>query len=361
MISLDPLFEQAPFSLEKQQKDALWKKELSSLVRHHRSACPEYDHMLSSLGFEERPDLPLEEYPYLPVSLFKEMTLSSVPEEQISKRITSSGTTGQKVSQIILDAETSALQQKALISIMSDLLGKDRLPMLVLDCPSVLKDRTKFTARGAGVLGFSLFGKTRVFALDDEMKLDLSAIRSFLGQYGDKPFFLFGFTFMVWKYFYGALRELPESLDFSNGILLHGGGWKTLQEEAVAPEVFASSLREVCSLEHIYDYYGMAEQTGSIFLQCEHGHYHCSNFSQIFVRDPYDFSLSKKGAPGILQVLSLLPRSYPGNSLLTEDEAVFLGEDDCPCGRKGKYFQILGRLKDAELRGCSDTYAETHR
>ena len=34
-----------------------------------------------------------------------------------------------------------------------------------------------------------------------------------------------------------------------------------------------------------------------------------------------------------------------------------LGEDDCPCGLKGKYFKILGRIKNAEIRGCSDTYA----
>ena len=57
-------------------------------------------------------------------------------------------------------------------------------------------------------------------------------------------------------------------------------------------------------------------------------------------------------------MVSVLPGSYPGHSLLTEDEGVILGEDDCPCGRKGKYFHILGRLKNAEIRGCSDTYAD---
>ena len=62
----------------------------------------------------------------------------------------------------------------------------------------------------------------------------------------------------------------------------------------------------------------------------------------------------------IIQVVSALPRSYPGHSLLTEDEGVILGEDDCPCGRKGKYIQVLGRMAQAELRGCSDTYAEEH-
>ena len=63
------------------------------------------------------------------------------------------------------------------------------------------------------------------------------------------------------------------------------------------------------------------------------------------------------GEAGIIQVVSLLPKSYPGHSLLTEDEGVILGQDDCPCGRKGKYFKVLGRLKQAEIRGCSDTYA----
>ena len=63
------------------------------------------------------------------------------------------------------------------------------------------------------------------------------------------------------------------------------------------------------------------------------------------------------GEPGILEVVSLLPRSYPGHCLLTEDEGRLLGEDDCPCGRKGKYFEVLGRLANAEIRGCSDTYA----
>ena len=44
------------------------------------------------------------------------------------------------------------------------------------------------------------------------------------------------------------------------------------------------------------------------------------------------------------------------NIILTEDSGEILGEDDCPCGRKGKYFKIYGRVKNAEIRGCSDTY-----
>ena len=87
---------------------------------------------------------------------------------------------------------------------------------------------------------------------------------------------------------------------------------------------------------------------------------HASIYSDVIARRPEDFSVCEIGEKGILQVVSVLPHSYPGHSLLTEDEGIVLGEDDCPCGRKGKYIQIIGRIKSAELRGCSDTYAAEH-
>ena len=116
-------------------------------------------------------------------------------------------------------------------------------------------------------------------------------------------------------------------------------------------------MNELCALSAVHDYYGMVEQTGCIYMQCEHGHLHTSIFSDVIIRDPHDFSVLPHGQSGIIQVISLLPESYPGHALLTEDEGVILGEDDCDCGRKGKYLRILGRWKKAELRGCSDTYA----
>ena len=83
---------------------------------------------------------------------------------------------------------------------------------------------------------------------------------------------------------------------------------------------------------------------------------HCSNYSDVIIRRPADFSTAGAGERGLIELISLLPTSYPGHVLLTEDEGEILGEDDCPCGRKGKYFKIHGRIRGAEIRGCSDTY-----
>ena len=162
---------------------------------------------------------------------------------------------------------------------------------------------------------------------------------------------------MVWLHFYKELLKIDRKFDLRNGILIHGGGWKKLASEAVSKDEFKRRLSNVCGLSDIHDYYGMVEQTGCIYMECEYGYLHASVFSDIITRRHTDFSPCEYGEAGIVQVVSALPGSYPGHSLLTEDEGVIIGEDDCKCGRKGKYFHISGRLKMAEIRGCGDTYA----
>jgi phenylacetate-coenzyme A ligase PaaK-like adenylate-forming protein len=356
-LPFESLLAQAPYSLAREDKHALQLARLRELTAHHYAHCEPYRRMLDAQSCDPATLNDVASLPFLPVSLFKTLKLQSVPDSEIVKTLTSSGTTGQQVSRIYLNKATASHQQKTLVKIVSQFTGSGRLPMLIIDSPDVLKNRQQFSARGAGILGFSLFGSDRAWALDENMALNLPVITAFLEKHKGKRILLFGFTFMVWQHFYQALKASGHKIDLSNALLIHGGGWKKLQNIAVTPEVFAKKLNEVCALPSVHDYYGMVEQTGCIYMQCEHGHLHTSIFSDVIVRDPRDFSVLPHGQPGIIQVISLLPESYPGHALLTEDEGVVLGEDDCACGRKGKYFRIIGRLKKAELRGCSDTYA----
>ncbi|MEG1158531.1 MAG: acyl-protein synthetase, partial [Christensenellaceae bacterium] len=178
----------------------------------------------------------------------------------------------------------------------------------------------------------------------------------FLEKHKGETIFLFGFTFMIWEHLYKKLHKTGRSLDFSHGIMLHGGGFKKLAAEAVDNETYKKRLYEVCGITDIYNYYGMVEQTGSIFMECEHGRLHASVFSDVIIRNPLDFSVCTSGEQGLIQLVSLLPKSYPGHSILSEDIGEIIGEDDCPCGRLGKTFKIHGRIQNAEVRGCSDTY-----
>jgi hypothetical protein len=362
-MTFEEILEIPPYSLDKNEKTKLLTDRLLELIQKHREGCVEYNRILESIGYDKNKVKSYKDLPFLPVRLFKELSLKSVDDGEVVKTMTSSGTSGQKTSKIYLDRVTSSNQQKAMVKIVNEFTGSSRMPMVILDCPSVVKDRSMFSARGAGILGFSIFGSKKIYALDDDMKLDVEGLSHFLEVYRGQTVLLFGFTFMVWQYFYKELVRLKGegiTFDLSNGVLIHGGGWKKLVSEAVSPEEFHDSLKSVCGLDRIHDYYGMVEQTGCIYMQCECGHLHASIFSDVIARRPEDFSECEIGERGILQVVSTIPESYPGHSLLTEDEGVILGEDDCPCGRKGKYFNVLGRLKNAEIRGCSDTYATEH-
>ncbi len=358
-MDINEILEIAPYSLDREAKHTLLNERLAELTRRHYEASPEYRQMINATGvdIDNLPDY--EQLPFLPVRLFKEFELRSVAKEEVVKTMTSSGTTGQQRSKIFLDRATSANQTKCLTKIVGSFLGKKRVPMLILDSSAVVKDRRMFSARGAGILGFSMFGSKRCYALDEKMNLDIESMRTFLDEHKGETIFMFGFTFMIWQHFYKRLLESGYRPDLSKGVLIHGGGWKKLVGEQVSPAYFKKALNEVCGIgvDNVHDYYGMVEQTGSIYMECECGHLHTSAFSDVIIRRPTDFSIAEKGEKGLIEVVSVLPESYPGHVLLTEDEGIVEGEDDCPCGRKGKYFKILGRIKNAEIRGCSDTYA----
>jgi len=361
MHNLNDVFNLPPFGVNAKTKQAMLSSHLWNLTRQHYETCTVYQGILDALGVS--PDDHAQDcecVPFLPVSLFKKLELKSIPQDDVVKILTSSGTTGQAVSRIFLDKHTATNQQKALAATFKAFTGASRMPMLILDTPSVLKNRYMFSARGAGILGFSLFGMDRTYALNEAMELDFPAIESFLERHEGQRILLFGFTFMIWQHVYKALQNAHRRLDFSNGLLIHGGGWKKLATESLDPAGFKQALYDVSGLRSVHDYYGMVEQTGCIALECEYGHLHTSIFADIIMRRPRDLSVCSPGERGIVQTLSILPESYPGHSLLTEDEGTLLGEDDCPCGRFGKYFIIHGRLKNAEIRGCSDTYAASY-
>lgn len=349
--ALDP---EQPYGLPAPEKSRLLLALLNELGAYHRQHSAEYARIVASLGAPVQAQR-LQDLPFLPVRLFKHLDLMSIPREQVFKTLTSSGTSGQSVSRIYLGRDNAAMQTKVLGAIMTSFLGKQRTPMLVIDAEDILTDRRKFNARAAGVLGFSMYGKEHAYALDPAMALKVEAVQAFCDKYRDSGIYAFGFTFVVWKFLCQALQQQGLRFDFGpRSVLVHGGGWKKLVEESVSNEVFKATLQERAGLAHVHNYYGMIEQTGSIYMECEHGHLHTSNYSDVIIRDPISYQPCAVGETGLVQVISLLPYSYPGHSLLSEDLGVLLGEDDCPCGRLGKYFHVHGRLASAELRGCSD-------
>jgi len=345
------------YSMNANDKRSFFTERLIKLFNHHCLNSIDFKRMMNGMGYVPEVQYTLESLPFLPVRLFKLMSLKSAEQADVIKTMTSSGTTGQAVSKIYLDKNTSSLQTKVLGKIVSKFIGSSRVPMIIIDSEATIKNRNQFSARAAGIMGFSMFGTKKVFALNDDMSLNEEVLNHFIAENQDKTILLFGFTFIVYQHFYRELLKTKTKLNLQNGVLIHGGGWKKLINEAVDSSTFRKNLHSVCGLNRVHDYYGMVEQTGTIHMECEYGYLHTSEYSEILIRNPKNFSVCKFGEEGLIQLLSLLPLSYPGHSILTEDIGTIIGEDTCSCGRLGKYFKVSGRIKNAEIRGCSDTYA----
>lgn len=345
-----------PYGWTQTEKESRYLPYFKELTAYHRQHCPAYGRALRAFSYNEAAAVTLSQLPMLPITLFKLLPLKSIPDKAVFKTLVSSGTTGQSVSRIFLDAATAQYQQLTLYAILKDYFGSQRLPMLIIDSPSILTDRRRFNARGAAILGFSMFAKKKYYALTDTLELNIETVRTFAKTYKNQPVLIFGFTFMIWKYLCQAAEGKKENFDFSNAFVLHGGGWKKMQDQAVSAAAYKDRLKNQFNISRVHNYYGMTEQTGCIYMECEYGHLHASIFSDILVRQPSDFSVCPPGQSGILQVLSPMAVSYPGHSILTEDMGTLLGTNDCPCGRKGNYFRVDGRIPQAEIRGCSDTH-----
>jgi acyl-CoA synthetase (AMP-forming)/AMP-acid ligase II len=329
---------------------------LRTLTEHHAHSGLAYRGVVDALFPKWREAERLADLPYVPIGLFKERRLSSFPDSALFKTITSSGTTGSAVSQVLLDRQTARRQTKALSITMQTVLGAKRRPMLLVDSDAVMKNGTSFSARGAGVIGMMSFGRSHAFLLDEDMRARVDRLREFLDDVGDQRPVLFGFTFMVWQHLYKELKD--QRVDLAGATLVHSGGWKKLEEERVTNDEFKRCLEDAFGIAEVVNFYSMAEQVGSVFLEGADCLLHPAPFADVIIRDPRTMLEQPAGEPGIVQVVSAVPTGYPGHSILTEDWGVVETVDSPDTPHRGKAFRIIGRVPKAELRGCSDTYAE---
>ncbi|MGD0652988.1 MAG: acyl-protein synthetase [Thermoguttaceae bacterium] len=352
------------YAMRQAEKDAVLTTILRELCAEIAENCPPYDRFLRRLGPSSADWQTISDVPPLPVSMFKQFLLAAVPPEKIVRELHSSSTSGGQPSRIVIDKTTAFRQTRALASILKEHLGGHRRPYLVLDAEESAGAGDTLTARGAAIRGVGNFASETVYGMnkqpDGDMAADWPRIEDFFQRHCHEPVLLFGFTFMVWTRFVEQSERRAVKFQASKAQLLHSGGWKKLAAQAVTKEDFTRRTANVlsCDLGGILDFYGMVEQVGTVFVDCESGNKHAPAFADVLIRRPYTLQPAEIGQTGIIELISVLPTSYPGQALITEDQGVLVGVDDCPCGRLGGYFRFTKRIEQAETRGCGDTFAQ---
>ena len=343
-----------PFSLNKKEKSRFFLKEINILNKYHYKHSKQFKKIVDFLNCNLISEN-LEDLPFLPARLFKEFKLLSVTSKEIFKVLHSSGTSGQAQSQIYLDKQNANNQMKVLSKIMLSIIGNERLPMLIIDKNPNNNNEKQLSAKSAAINGFSFFGKNHTFLINNQNEINYEILNNFLNLYGDKKFLIFGFTSMVYENLYKKILVDSLSRNFSNSILIHGGGWKKMEKIRINNSEFKENLNKKLKIKEIYNYYGLVEQTGSIFFECKFcSCFVASVFSEVLIRDKNLKVIKKSGKRGFLQLISLLPSSYPGHSILTEDIGEIVEKGNCDCGKYGTRFLVHGRSSQSEVRGCSD-------
>ena len=352
MLDYKTLYNSDPFGLTIRKKNPWFLANLKKLSLYHYRYSKNYklisDNIFNSISKVKK----ISDLPFVHASIFKNFNLISKNSSEKISTFSSSGTTGLKQSKINLDPKTSLLQSKALSKIFSEIINKDK-DIFFIENKNFLNSRESMSAKGAAVRGFSQLCNNKYFLLDNNNKIKISILKNYLKKNENKEFVIFGFTSSIWFNLVKEVKRQKIKLKKNQGILIHGGGWKKMHKLRVDNNKFKNEIKSLLGLKQVYNYYGMIEQTGSVFLECEKGYFHCSIFSDIFIRNS-KLELSKIKETGLIQTLSLLPLSYPGHNILTEDMGIIHGIDNCTCGKKGKYFTVLSRVPNAELRGCSD-------
>ncbi len=294
----------------------------------------------------------LEDVPFIPAKLFKELELKSISNKKVFKILNSSGTSSGKPSKIYLDKENARIQTIVLNKIVTKIIGKRRLPMLIVDEKKTIQDPTKFDAKTAAIIGFSMFGSNHQYLIKNG-SIDYENLNIFLNKFAKQKFLIFGFTSLVYDQLINKLDKTKIRSFFENSILIHGGGWKKMKKIKVSNEIFKKKLNKSLKINHVINYYGLIEQTGSIFFECSKcGCFAPSKYSEVLIRDK-NFKSLPKNKKGFIQLLSILPKSYPGHSILTEDIGQLVSIN-CKFCKLTKKFKVYGRAEQSEIRGCSD-------
>jgi len=353
---ISKLLDLKPFEINQKEKNEVFKDAMQESLKHHYENSIEFKQICDNKGFDFKGNFQLEEIPYIPVSIFKKFELTSIPKENIFKTIFSSATTSKTPSKIFLDRITSERQTKALVSIITDFLH-EKMDFLILDSKETISSSDNIKSRASAIRGFLPFMKSIKFTLNENLKineLDLQQIEN------KNQYCFFGFTWLI----YQIIKENKNNKEIKNYLsklnlpfILHLGGWKKLADINITREEFYKEISEFFNTEkdRIIDIYGMTEQLGTIYPDCKFGNKHVSVYSDIIIRNPLTLKNEEIGKSGLIQLLSPIPHSYPGISILSDDFGHLEGIDDCSCGRKGKYFRFDKRSESVDLKGCGDT------
>ena len=333
---------------------AACKENFSYLMDH----CEDYKNISKGLGITSADDIrTVSDIPVIPTMLFKQHDFIS---GRSTFTLTSSGTSSGRKSTIRFEfsAAMAALRMSLKVTRYHHVISLKPCRYIVMGYKPVRGNKMA-AARTAYLTTFLAPAVSRKFILKptpEGFKPDFEGIVNALRKYekGKLPVRFMGFpsyTFFLFQVLEekGLLFKLPRG----SKIML-GGGWKQFYQEASDKETFYKLAKKTLGIEeeNIVEFFGAVEHP-ILYCDCSAHHFHVPVYSNIIIRDPDTLEPVENGTTGLVDLISPLTKATPILSVMTDDLGILHNGEECPCGVKSPYLEIIGRVAPEDIKTCA--------
>ncbi len=388
---IDNLLEKGKTNFRAKNREEVKKEQFSAVIettRHQFEKCGLYRQFCKQKNFDPRRDLnkieDISKIPYLTTANFKKKAgkpkeFLCVPESEILVYTLSSGTSGDPsiIGRDLINWRRFFRMFDFLFEDLCDLTDYDWSLFFQPPIRTVIKKGEK-VAEPQHHMGF-IFNTQNKLSLDKRVYTLKPADEASKKQ--GKPFVFDGdttFRFLsdnpskkgkgwiggslplIYNSLGGYYKEKGKIFNVGEkSVFLSGGGWKSYSGQPIKPDEFRKLINKVLGIpeKRIFDTYSFTE-TDCVFSECEYHNKHSLPWQEVVVRDVKTMEPVQVGEKGLMNVINPIAYSYAGVSILQEDIVRVAMVDECPCGRKGKVIEVIGRAEGAEAKGCGAQIAE---
>lgn len=272
----------------------------------------------------------LQQIPFMPVSFFKTHKVMTGSETATQLIFESSGTTGETPSRhYVADA---GIYEKSLLQGFEQFYGNVSDYTILALLPSYLERKNASLVHMAKTLMERSASADNGYYINEWNKLKETMMRL---EQGNRKVLLLGVTFALLDF----AAAFPMALN--NAIVMETGGMKGRREEMTRAEVH-EILKTQWQLKQVHSEYGMTELLSQAYAKAE-GVFSCASTMRVLVRDlndPRDVTTAGTGGINVVDLANVHSCSF----IETEDIGTL-----APDGT----FEVLGRMDNSALRGCS--------
>lgn len=350
---------------------SIFLSSMRDTVSHHMTHNEFFHKLMSDAGMsaeEIRSEEDLKRLPMIPANYFKYYESLSVPMEDIVEHVTSSGTSGQK-SQMFFDQDSWDFGQGMIRNLFrfNGFLSEQETNYLLFTYEPTDGSRLGTAKTDIGLLQYAPVSSVFYALRFNGKSHDFDAygtIETFQ-RYAEerKPVRIFGFP----SFLYFTLRQMKE-MHLSpvrlhpDSMTMFGGGWKGYADQQVSKKELYALITEMLGIpdENIRDGFGSTEHSVPYF-ECRRHHFHIPVYSRMFIRDVKTLEVLPYGEKGFANFITPHLLSVPAISVLMGDLAVLHPAEECGCGLKTPYMEILGRAGTSAAKSCAIAASELLR